>query len=115
MQVTANRIRKKQVTKYKLWDGEVEATVFRHCGAHGFWSAAIVVEYIDGPTGCLTKNFYKTSISFRNKGYEDLTFGQIDKLRQQEVDTWIAEQLTKLSTGTGLAEGDVGNVEGLLA
>lgn len=114
MQVTANQIRNKRVARYELWDGEVVATVYRHCGAHGFWSAAIVVEQIDGPVECLTKDFYNTAIHWSNKEHKDLTFEQRDKMRQAEVNTWIAEQLTKLSTGTGLAEGDVGNVVGLL-
>ena len=96
--VTPASVSTKRIAQYILWDGEMSVTVTQHCGAHGFFSAAIVVESCDDPIKCLTYNGYKSDLrSTSAAGYTAMT-------------GWIAVQLTLLATGTGFAEGSVSQV-----
>jgi hypothetical protein len=113
MQVTAQQIQKSSHATYVLWDGEVVVFVQKHCGAHGFWSAAITVDHPDSPIEVMSKSCYKTSIHRNNPEYSGKTFEELMGLRQDELDAWIAEQLTVLSTGTGFNEGGSSEIEGL--
>lgn len=97
MQVTAAQVRKSVNAKYILWDGEMIVRVHQHTGAHGFHSAAIVIIRCDDPVEVRSANWYDGA----------------EVNSAQPMLEWVAQQLSELSTGTGLNLGGVGNVEGL--
>ncbi len=101
MQVLHTQIHKARSKRYILWDGEVVVKVTQHTGVHGFHSAAIVVERMDGPLEVYARDWYSSTYS-----------GMYPKPSDPML-MWIAEQLTKLSTGTHNNLGGVGSVEGL--
>lgn len=102
MQVSPEQVRKARRVTYKMWSGEVAATVFQQRGVYGHWSAAIVVEYIDDPIDVFNYDGYRGSPYKPQPGREEML-------------AWVADKLTKLSTGTKLNEGKVGDVEGLVS
>lgn len=97
MQVYAAQIRKRKRHTYTLWHGEMLAHVYRHEGVYGFWSAVIVIERMDDPLETRTWDGYQTP----------------PKPTEQDMDFWIAEQLTELSQGKQLAVGTECDVMGL--
>src|SRR5579864_5793769 len=100
MQVTAAQVQYKTRADYKLWDGEMLVTVFQHQGAHGFYSALMVIEYPDSPLETRLWDGYRVE-------YEGDTriMPTLNHMR-----TWIAEQLTALAIGAVPC-----NVEGLMS
>ncbi len=81
------------VALYELWDGEVIATVTQIIGAHGYYSAAIVVVHMDSPIDV-----------YRYNGYTLATRGSRD-VRRGTMRQWIADTLKHIGTGTQLATG----------
>ena len=71
--------------------------MLRNVGAYGHYSAAIVVEYIDNATEVFNYN------GFFGSGENKPTL--------DDMNCWIAKQLTRLATGTHNAVGDVGSIE----
>lgn len=101
MQVQAHQIRRTPRHHYELWDGEVLVTVFQSRGAHGFYSAVLVIEYCDAP---LETRLWD--------GYIQMGPG-VKKPTEDDMAVWIADQFTELSTGKEFNLGGVGDVVGL--
>lgn len=97
MQVTAKQIRQREHCVYTLWDGEVLVHVHRHQGAYGHVSAVLVVVRIDGPHEVRQFDGYRVTC----------------RPTVEEMDAWIAEQLSDLSQGSMLAAGTECQVLGL--
>lgn len=75
-----------EVQRYMLWEGEMCASVYIDIGAHGFYSAAMVIQRCDDPIETRAFDGYK----FAAKG-KDATF------------EWIAAQLNELASPKKLA------------
>lgn len=106
MKVLHTQIQPSEIHTYTLWDGEVLATVFQHCGAYGFRSAAIVVNRMDSPLETFVWDGYKV---LSEKGIYP-----VQKPTEQDMRQWIADRLTELSTGTDFNLGGIGDIQGLL-
>ncbi len=105
MQVQAAQIHRKRVHTYKLWDGEMYATVILHVGAHGLYSAAVVVEQIDSPIQTYSFSGYRPP--------RELSWQEKMAASEKQTLEWVAETLTQLSRGTQLATGTECTVHGL--
>ena len=102
MQVRATQLHCSDESHYTLWDGEVFVTVHQNLGAHGFYSAAMVIERCDAPIEARVWSGYVTMLP------------GVKKPGVSEMLTWVAEQLTELSSGKELNIGGIGDVKGLL-
>lgn len=71
--------------QYALWDGEMIVDAFIDCGAHGFYSAVIVVSRCDDP------------LEVRKwSGYQS---GPENRPTADDAAQWVANQLNNLATG----------------
>lgn len=103
--VKIDDVSNERIAYYALWGGEVFVTAQQHIGAHGFFSAALVVERCDSPMECYMYDGYDTALrSKATGGTGGLTAHTVMK-------QWIASKLTELATGTGLAAGTHGTVD----
>jgi hypothetical protein len=85
--IAPEQIVEEDMTLYKLWDGEVLATVFISKGCHGFYSAAIVVEYNDSPIKTLSYDGYDYPAPPKANVFE-----------------WVAKELNDLAIPKGSAQ-----------
>ncbi len=106
MQVHYTQVRKSPHSVYRLWSGEVQVVVYQQLGVHGHWSAAIVVEHLDGPLEVYSWSGYQ--------GSSIQGIGGVPKPTDNDMRVWVAEILTTLSTGTMLNIGASSDVMGLL-
>ena len=102
--VTAADVSKKRISHYKVWDGEVFVTVTKSCGAHGFFSAAMVVEHCDSPLECFVYDGYSSELRSTQAGSKG------PNAAYAAMQQWIAEQLTRIATGTQFATGTTSDV-----
>lgn len=98
MNVTPAQVRNSVNARYVLWGGEMIVRVIQHTGVHGFHSAAVVIDRMDGPIEVRSWNGYKAE------------YAGVSQKALKPMLEWVAEQLT------GLSKGDVGecSIVGLL-
>ena len=90
--VKIDDVSNERIAYYALWGGEVFVTAQQHIGAHGFFSAALVVERCDSPMECYMYDGYDTALrSKATGGTGGLTAHTVMK-------QWIASKLTELAT-----------------
>jgi len=89
-------VSRQRVAHYTIWHGEVLVTVTQHLGAYGFYSAAMVVERMDGPIECML--------------YEGYSGDTPKHLGELVMRNWVASKLNQLATGTHNAVGDYSEI-----
>jgi hypothetical protein len=68
---------------YQLWEGEVLVDAYIHVGAHGYYSAAMVIGRMDSPLE--TRDFENYNNEFKDSGFSRAV-------------GWVAEQLNEIAT-----------------
>ncbi len=103
--ITAADVSTQRVAYYSLWDGEMRVTVTQDIGAHGFFSAAMVVERCDSPMECYMYDGYDRELRSIRSG------GKGTVVAYATMREWVASKLNTLATGTDYAVGNFSSIE----
>jgi hypothetical protein len=68
--------------EFTAWGGEQILTVHISAGAHGFYSAAMVIEHVDSPIEVKTYEGYKRGLANSVMGWEKCYHWLIDSLHE---------------------------------
>lgn len=98
--ITIAQLKRTVYTQYSLWDGEQIAHVHLNLGAHGGFSAAIVVEHMDSPMEV-----------HKYDGYDRCWERNSRERRFNECLQWIADTLNKMAEGIEFVVGDHSEIE----